>query len=216
LTLKRVVIAFGVPPTAWVSELKGVGRLSIQILDCIAKEDGSVEHLVMFRTRDRDSAGMVRRMIKSSKLIEEAHLVNNSKGAEALLGIIKSSSCAVCRGLAGHCFIKRGEYLVNKDRVVWRFVAPDNVVREVLRSFEEKGIELNLLEWVEVKDPGSLNQTQVQLLMQALDAGYFDVPRRVSTHELAQNLGKTPATLSITLRRGLKKILTNYLVVNNA
>jgi len=63
-----------------------------------------------------------------------------------------------------------------------------------------------LLESVEVKDL-DFNDSSYDLLLTALEEGYFDVPRRINTNELAQRLGKSPETLSITLRRNVKKIL---------
>ncbi len=195
-----------------MKEMEGV---SIQILDCIVGEDGSVRHLVMFKAEDEGSAEKVRRRIRTLSLVEEVQLFGKSRGGKTLFGIIKSKACTVCSGLASRCFIRRGEYLIERGRMVWRFVAQYDTIREVMKSFEEKGVKAELLESVEVKDPGSTINQQVQLIIQAFEAGYFDVPRKVSTQELAKNLGKTPATLSISLRRGLRRVLTNFLVINN-
>ncbi len=69
-----------------------------------------------------------------------------------------------------------------------------------------------MLESVEARnlDP---NGVSAHLLTTALAEDYFDVPRKVTTHQLARMLGKTPATLSITLGRNIKRILKNYVTV---
>jgi len=215
MPLKRVVLSFRPPLTAWLTEIKGVEGLSIQILDCVVDDDGSIIHLVMFKARDKGAAEQVKRLVGSLSLVKDAQLFGNSRGGETLLGIVKSSACTVCNRLASQCFIRRGEYLIERERIVWRFVAQDSVIRDVMKYLEERGVKVELLESVEVKDFGSVNNQQVQLIIQAFEAGYFDVPRKVSTRELAKNLGKTPATLSISLRRGLRRVLTNFLVVND-
>jgi predicted DNA binding protein len=216
MPLKRVVLSFRPPPTAWLTEINGVEGLSVQILDCVVDDDGSIKHLVMFRARDKATAEQVKRLVGSLSLVKDVQLFGNSRGGETLFGIVKSSACTVCNGLASQCFIRRGEYLIERERIVWRFVAPDSVIQNVMKYLEGRGVKAELLESVEVKDFGSVNNQQVQLIIQAFEAGYFDVPRKVSTRELAKNLGKTPATLSISLRRGLRRVLTNYLVVNNS
>lgn len=47
--------------------------------------------------------------------------------------------------------------------------------------------------------PPTLSQRQYVLLHQALSAGYFDVPRRVSLTQLARKLGRSKSTISRAL-----------------
>jgi len=56
-----------------------------------------------------------------------------------------------------------------------------------------------------------LTSFQKRLLEQALQKGYLDVPRRANANRLAAELGITKTSLSITLRRALKKAVITYL-----
>ena len=90
--------------------------------------------------------------------------------------------------------------------MVWRVLAHDREIPSFIYALKMCGASVELLESVEVKDL-DFNDSSYDLLLTALEEGYFDVPRRINTNELAQRLGKSPETLSITLRRNVKKIL---------
>jgi predicted DNA binding protein len=55
--------------------------------------------------------------------------------------------------------------------------------------------------------PASLTPKQYALLHQALAAGYFDVPRRISLTQLAENLGKSKSSVSSGLALVEKKLV---------
>ena len=56
------------------------------------------------------------------------------------------------------------------------------------------------------------NKDRVALLRTALTRGYFDYPRRVSLTDLALELGVTKSSLSQSLRRALKEVLTETIM----
>jgi predicted DNA binding protein len=115
----------------------------------------------------------------------------------------------LCGVVANRCFVRRGVYDVQKERIVWRVLAHDREIPSLIDALKVRGASVELLESVEVKGL-DFNGSSSDLLLTALEEGYFDAPRRVSTNELARKLGKSPATLSITLRRNVKKILKHY------
>jgi hypothetical protein len=74
-----------------------------------------------------------------------------------------------------------------------------------------RGIEVELREILGerpavVEDYG-LSAVQRETLSAALEAGYFDVPRRVSIADLAERLGVSDQAVSERLRRGLARVL---------
>ena len=56
------------------------------------------------------------------------------------------------------------------------------------------------------------NQNRAALLRTALTRGYFDYPRRISLTDLALELGVTKSSLSQSLRRALKEVLTETIM----
>ncbi|MEA3200723.1 MAG: hypothetical protein QOE90_2151 [Thermoplasmata archaeon] len=55
-----------------------------------------------------------------------------------------------------------------------------------------------------------LTAAQEEALREAVEAGYYKIPRPLNLHELAQRLGITAASLSERLRRAEARILTKY------
>jgi len=209
--LKHVRLSIEVPPTSWVHELKEIDGIRIRIVDCVLHEDGSIMHLISVETPDKKTAEYVKEVLRASKYVDEAFFAKGT--ASTVIGFIKTKRCTVCGVFANRCFVRRGTYDIENGRVVWRLIAHDHEIPHVVDGLQSQGVGVELLESVEANalEP---NKTTNQLLITALEEGYFDVPRRITTRELANMLGKTPATLSITLRRGIRKILKNYVIVN--
>jgi hypothetical protein len=199
--------AIEVPPTAWLRDLRKMKDVIVRIVDCVQHEDGSVTHLVSLTTTDRQTAQCVKQVLKSSKLVEEAFFIENA--STNVVGYVKTKRCTLCGVVANRCFVRRGVYDVQKERGQDPPNDPDREIPSLIDALKMRGASVELLESVEVKDL-DFNGSSSDLLLTALEEGYFDAPRRVSTNELARRLGKSPATLSITLRRNVKKILKHY------
>lgn len=58
--------------------------------------------------------------------------------------------------------------------------------------------------------PTTLTAKQLEVLRHAYLAGYFDRDKKVNLGEIAEHFGVSPATASVHLRAGLKKILKSY------
>jgi len=59
--------------------------------------------------------------------------------------------------------------------------------------------------------PFELTEEQYEALVAAREAGYFDVPREVSTEEIGEKLGISGPSASERLRRGIDRLLENAL-----
>jgi predicted DNA binding protein len=210
--LKHVRLSIEVPPTSWVQELREIDGVRIRIVDCVLHEDGSIMHLISVETPDKKTAENVKNILRASKFVDEAFFAEGT--AASVIGLVKTKRCTICGVFANRCFIRKGMYDISRGRIVWRLVAHEREIPHVIDGLQAQGTAFELLESVEAKalEP---NKSATQLLVTALEEGYFDVPRRVTTRELAHRLGKTPATLSITLRRNIRKILKNYVTVNS-
>jgi predicted DNA binding protein len=56
-----------------------------------------------------------------------------------------------------------------------------------------------------------LTVRQEQVLVAALESGYFDYPRKVRLSELAKRLNISPSTLDEVLRRAERNVLLKYI-----
>ena len=169
--------AIEVPPTAWLRDLRKMKDVIVRIVDCVRCEDGFVTHLVSVTTPDRQTAQRVKQVLKCSKLVEEAFFIENA--STNVVGYVKTRRCTLCGVVTNRCFVRRGVYDVQKERVVWRVLAHDHEILSFIDALKMRGASVELLESVEVKNL-DFNGSSYDLLLTALEEGYFDVPRRVS------------------------------------
>jgi predicted DNA binding protein len=92
----------------------------------------------------------------------------------------------------------------------WQLVSSRERIDEFLTILEKKGIKFELLKIIgsdyDFTDEGSeLNPEQIKILDRAIELGFFDIPRKISLEELANDIGKSKSTLSVLLRKIIKK-----------
>jgi len=83
-------------------------------------------------------------------------------------------------------------------------------------TLTERGYSYSLLELTEPDEPRvgvtDLTPRQRESLVAAWENGYFEIPREISSNELAGELGISHQTLSELLRRGMNKLVKSQLV----
>lgn len=101
----------------------------------------------------------------------------------------------------------------------WEFQLrfPDSVDTSAFRAdCKQAGVRLDLQRLYHPDDPqtdrSALTPTQRETLLSALEAGYFSIPRRITTEELADQMGISDQALNERLRRGHANVLTSLLV----
>jgi predicted DNA binding protein len=99
---------------------------------------------------------------------------------------------------------------VKEGNAYWKLISSRKRIDELLTLFEKKNIDFTLLrigkapyELDEERYKLSLEESQV--LDQAINLGFFEIPRNISLEELANKLGKSKSALSVMLRKIIKK-----------
>ncbi|TFG24612.1 MAG: hypothetical protein EU529_03710 [Promethearchaeota archaeon] len=99
---------------------------------------------------------------------------------------------------------------VKEGYAYWKLISTRKRIDELLTLFENKGIDFELLRIgnspYEIDDPSSkLSFEEDKILEKAINSGFFEVPRKISLEELANELGKSKSALSVMLRKIIKK-----------
>ena len=99
---------------------------------------------------------------------------------------------------------------VREGNAYWRLIATRDRIDNLLTLFEQKKIEFELLRIG--KAPYNLEEKENKLTLEesrvldkAINAGFFEIPRKISLEELANNIGKSKSALSVMLRKIIKK-----------
>lgn len=93
---------------------------------------------------------------------------------------------------------------------VWKIISTRKRIDDLLTLFEEKDINFSLLRignspYNLDDDKNKLSFQESEILNKAINLGFFEVPRKISLEELANQLGKSKSTLSVMLRKIIKK-----------
>ncbi|MEM3145745.1 MAG: helix-turn-helix domain-containing protein [Thermoproteota archaeon] len=124
----------------------------------------------------------------------------------------ETDGCDVCNTI-----IFKGAFLVTawnsgEDRIIYAFIAPNaGAAQEIISTLESLGFKLRVLgiERYKRRSP-ILTEKQETALWLALEAGFFDHPKKISIRELSQRLKVSPSTLSEIMRRGIRRLLEYY------
>lgn len=92
----------------------------------------------------------------------------------------------------------------------WRLISTRKRIDQLLTIFDQKGIDYTVLRMGNSpydlqQEEEKLSLEEKQILNKAIKEGFFEVPRDISLEELANKLGKSKSTLSVLLRKIIKK-----------
>jgi len=92
----------------------------------------------------------------------------------------------------------------------WRLISSRDRIDQLLTLFEEKNISFDLLRiglspYKIDDDRSKLTYDESNILEKAITLGFFEIPRKISLEELANELGKSKSALSVMLRKIIKK-----------
>lgn len=99
---------------------------------------------------------------------------------------------------------------VREGYAFWRLVSTRERIDELLTLFEQKSIIFTLLKignspYALDEDKNKLTLSEADVLDRAISSGFFEIPRKISLEDLANNLGKSKSALSVMLRKIIKK-----------
>ncbi|MHA1803879.1 MAG: helix-turn-helix domain-containing protein [Promethearchaeota archaeon] len=105
---------------------------------------------------------------------------------------------------------------VKENHAYWKLIAQRTRIMDLLHVFDEKNIEYELLRIgnapsQSTEEKNRLNAEEEYILKTAIETGFFEIPRRISLEDLARKLNKSKSSLSVSLRKIIKKkVLTEY------
>jgi predicted DNA binding protein len=92
----------------------------------------------------------------------------------------------------------------------WRLISTKRRIASLLDLLEKKGVNFLLLQILKFPnsihdDEEKFNLEESQVLDKAIRLGFFEIPRKISLAELANKLGRSKSTLSVMLRKIIRK-----------
>jgi hypothetical protein len=99
---------------------------------------------------------------------------------------------------------------VKEGFAYWRLISSRESIDQLLTLFEQKNINFKLLRigvspYIIEDDKYKMTLDELTILDKAISSGFFEIPRKISLEELANELGKSKSALSVKLRKIIKK-----------
>jgi predicted DNA binding protein len=120
--------------------------------------------------------------------------------------IIENHQCEFAKSLLDsgvivlHAQIKRNEAL-------WTLSCTWDGFRKLQANLDNLKLKYEIISKTRFFEESILTHTELEILKLALEYGYFENPKKVKIKELAEILGVSEATVSILIRRALKKVV---------
>jgi hypothetical protein len=208
-SVRRVTIEFAVADVATMMKVPQIEKIeSLEVLSFLKVTPDEVT--LVCRIRLRDSATKIEDVFGGK--LEDLQILEREGGS------------AICF-LSARCTpgdqelipLDAGGYLsvpyeIKEGRVRTTFLGNAKEVRGVIQRIEETGVPYKVLSIMDARfSPGSplasLTEKQRRVILSAFTDGYYDVPRRVSSEDLARRLNLREPTLVMHRRKAERRLL---------
>lgn len=164
----------------------------------------------------KDSTTKIQELLSGGFLVEAQVLERTKNGSYIVFirgGPIVSS---VVRGIGvqgGYLFPPIG---IGDGKIKISFIGNEMQVKEFMEKIDAIGIHYKVVLLADVNfspiSPLSqLTEKQRQVLIKAYKLGYYDIPRKITTEELAQQLGLVDSTVVEHLRKAEQRLITQII-----
>jgi predicted DNA binding protein len=133
-------------------------------------------------------------------------------GPGRFIGTAQTSTCVVCKLLAGHgCFLDSANSK-SDGLLQWNVIAPNaDALKGLVDKITALGCSVELKRVSKLSTASELTRAQERVLQMAYELGYFEIPRRTNLDKLAKRLEISKATLDVMIRRAQKKIIASHM-----
>lgn len=205
-----IQLQFSVTPESWIDSLCRDDSATVRLLSMKSSESGrGITHFVEI-TSDRVNAEELKKQLKNRSDVISSDIA--AVGSNRLVGAITSNDCIICsliiQSQTGY-FI--GPATTEKDcQFTYKLFMNGEGIPNFLQSLHNEGIIYRIEEIAKMSGSRSLTPKQERVLKSALELGYYDYPKRISTEDLSKANGLAPSTISEILRRAEKRIISGY------
>ena len=210
-----IQLQFSVSPESWIKELCENDFATVKILSMKveSQDHPQVTHFV----------DIVSNKVEAQKLVEEVRRSPNivqsdvaAVGSNRIVGAVTSNECKVCSVImdskTGY-FV--GPAVADHDtKMSYKLFMGGDAIPSFLQTLHSKGIDYTISDISQISAKRALTSKQEKVLKSALELGYYDYPKRISTEQLGEVVGSAPSTVTEILRRAEKRIISGYFEAN--
>jgi predicted DNA binding protein len=204
-----IQLQFTVPPEKWIETLCHEDRATVKILSMKIGKSNQITHFID-AVSDGANVDKLSKDIRNSNDVVSSELA--SVGTNRLVGAVTSKNCNVCSSIINSSsgYFVGPAVTMTDCRLSYKLFMTGDAIPSFLQTLHDKGVVYEISEIAKLSAKQKLTSKQERVLKSALELGYFDYPKRVSTEELSDGLGIAPSTLNEILRRAERRIIKVY------
>ncbi len=192
----------------WVTAVTTKHPISVRVLDCNAQAEDVMRDLVEI-SLNRTPLDDVVSTIKEHSCVQNVEVDPIDK--DRAMAIVTVKGCMGCILLdKTDCFLV-SSYAREGGELEWKLIFSEKKnLQSLIWNLKDGGVDVRLKKITSLNEKEALTERQERIIQQALALGYYDFPKKIGIRELAEKFDVSTATISETLRRGQKKILSDY------
>jgi predicted DNA binding protein len=206
-----IQLQFSASPENWIGKLCSDKSALIRVMSVRAQDHANeITHFVDISS-DGSSAEVLSGELKSMSDVTECDLARVA--ANRIIGSVTSNDCVVCKALVEsktNTFIAPAKTEENCHLNYKVYISSEGLTL-FLQRLHREGVDYKLGDLSPLKSKKVITARQQKVLKSALELGYYDYPKRISTEELATTMGVRSGTISEILRRAEKNVIKKYL-----
>ena len=131
------------------------------------------------------------------------------------LAMVTNRACPLAKIVGSSGCILTSACPKTDSLIEWTLIGSTSTkIHELLRTMREQGYVFELLSSEAAEVIPTLSPKQDMYFTAAWEAGYYDIPKRISLDELADALGCSKSTLNVTLRTAERNVFEVYMSGN--
>ena len=196
-------------PGSWVGEVADMLDRPVRFLQSVPDGARGGRGLIEIRGDDETTRAVVE-AIRAHPSVCKVDIVPLPEGG--VLGEVVTTKCSACSALTGvDCFLMSATTR-SDGRVDWNLITGgEGSLKELVERLVAEGCEVEIRRSRRPDMRRPLTDRQEHIIRMAMDAGYYDQPKRVTIKDLAKRAGIAPSTFQEILQRAEKKVLISSL-----
>ena len=196
-------------PNSWFEDLHGLLDRPVKVIQSVPDGHEGGRGLIEIRGDDETTHAVVE-AIRAHPSVCQVHFVPLPEGGA--LGEVVTSRCVGCKALTGvDCFLLSAVSRPD-GRVDWKLVTgSEGSLKELVERLVAEGCDVEIRRSRRPERHRTLTDRQEEVLRMALEAGYYEQPKRVTIKDLAKRAGVAPSTFQEILQRAEKKVMLSSL-----
>lgn len=206
-SVPRTVLTVEVPAGMWPGDITRLHpAITIEVLSHLPLKKG--HGLALVRVTGT-GAGEIPPEISAHPSVTRVHTIRSVPGEANLLIEVKRTP--LLSALMAASILPATPFIVREGYADWKIVSGEKEITSLLDDLRKRGIS-NRIRYIGGREEPlaqtiQLTDRQRSILNEAINAGYYEVPRRTSMTALARRLGIGKSSLSETLQVIERKIV---------